>query len=308
VIKALEVIDEFSVESSLSLNKEKCKVIKIGEIEDDLIIEKDIEIINETKILGSYIGIDEKNTKKLTLEEIKTKIIQKTSNWNKFKLSLYGKKIIIQQQLTSYLVYIFRSRYFTKTELKEIEAIIFQFIWKNNSRKPIEKIARKTLINDEINGGLGLTLPFIFQNALILSWLPRIINCDLTPWGEFCNHILDNIGGIKFLLYYEYKVSCLCTKFKIPEYLGKILELYLIIREEQYSLFDQIIWNNKIITCNNKSFYIQEYINNNIIFIRDLLDTNKKFFTWNQFSRFNFSNIKEYNKIRRALLKLDKSN
>ena len=102
------------------------------------------------KILGIYISYDstasyEKNTVK-RLKDIKTII----NLWKSRNLSLIGKIQIIKTFLISKFQYYMSVNHLKKETIKEINKMIFSFIWNGKDR-----IKRDTICADLENGGLN---------------------------------------------------------------------------------------------------------------------------------------------------------
>ena len=68
-----------------------------------------------------------------------------------------GKIILLKTFGLSLFNYIMQSIGISEKKLKEINNIMFSFLWKNNNdKKPIEKVKRDTLRQDYPHGGLKM--------------------------------------------------------------------------------------------------------------------------------------------------------
>ena len=81
----------------------------------------------EIKILGYIYGNADKNWFK-----VKTKIQKSINKWNNLKLSLIGKKTVINQVLLSKIWYLAYVETPPKNVIQEIKRDIYNFLWNYN--------------------------------------------------------------------------------------------------------------------------------------------------------------------------------
>ena len=100
-------------------------------------------------------------------------------------------------------------------------------------------------------------------------------------WKSFRNYLLDNEGGL-FLLQCNYDVNQINIS---STFYQDLLLWWSNIRElvDPNNAYKYIMWNNKEIKINDKSFFHKHYFNMNIKCTNDLL--------------FDKSNIKSFNVI-----------
>ena len=123
------------------------------------------------KYLGVYIGHNRKQcyTKNWKRKTGKEKIQNNIEQWKKRHLTLFGKILVIKTLAISILTHPMTILSTPDDVLKEIEKIIFKFLWKANDR-----IKRKTLTGQKENGGLGMTDIYSKNKALKASWIKRL--------------------------------------------------------------------------------------------------------------------------------------
>ena len=120
------------------------------------------------KTLGVNFGnsiLDNSNWDKISEVTIK-----KAHSWNRVRLSLRGKKIIINQILLSKLWYISQISTISKYIKKEIERI-YDFLWNEIKIRPPKQLAQPSIWR----GGLGI-LDIDTQLNCLKKWIQRLLN------------------------------------------------------------------------------------------------------------------------------------
>ena len=79
--------------------------------------------------------------------------------------------------------------------IKEIEKLIFDFIWDG---KPA-KIKKSTIIGETKHGGLKMTDFNIINKALKVAWIPRLPTNTDASWKIIPEIALEHHGGLSFL-------------------------------------------------------------------------------------------------------------
>ena len=117
---------------------------------------------HKVKALGVWLSTIKEESITMNYEE-KKEIISKTiENWQFRRLMLLGKIVVIKSLLTSQLVYIMSPLPTSSRHLKDINNLLYQFLWdgKRNKIKQVE------MINDYATGGLKMLDIQIFNHAL----------------------------------------------------------------------------------------------------------------------------------------------
>jgi len=131
--KAINVIEQFSCASGLTLNMSKCDIMTLYKSDDSSIDE--ISVKETVKYLGIYL------TKNLTARQQlnfsgrvkKTKSI--FNLWLQRDLSLYGRVLLSKTEGLSRFVYPSLSLFVNDSTAKGINNIFLYFIWKNQPHK-----------------------------------------------------------------------------------------------------------------------------------------------------------------------------
>jgi hypothetical protein len=162
-----EVFNEYNrltVRSGLELNADKTEVLRLNTHvmktitlhynNQDIVI----ETVKMIKICGLYYSYDKDFEYNLNVNDKIKKLSSKIKQWIPRHLTMEGKSLIIKTFGLSQLIYNMQSYGFHKKDLKNIESIIFKFIWSSNdNQNGIDRIKRSVLKNDYENGGMKIT-------------------------------------------------------------------------------------------------------------------------------------------------------
>ena len=142
----LRIVNEFSIFSGLYLNLDKTEGMWIGSSRSSMDkigsfkwrLGKSV-----MKILGVYFS----NHDRASNLEVnwKTKVdnmITKIKCWEKRNLSIMGKVIITKTFLISQFNYVMQALFLPENVLKEINTIIFRFLWEKNNIQIVEHLKR----------------------------------------------------------------------------------------------------------------------------------------------------------------------
>jgi exonuclease III len=163
IINTYQLFSEFS---GIKLNVEKTELMVIGKKGGDERIKVNVSYNNSTVSLIDQdevciCGVTFSNDKYTSYERnIKDKIIKLERQlmiWRQRNLSLEGRILIVKTFGLSQIIYVLQSTFINSHEIKQIENIIYKFIWNNkpNCPRATDKIKRKILMDSKENGGLN---------------------------------------------------------------------------------------------------------------------------------------------------------
>ena len=216
------------------------------------------------KALGVHYSYDIKLARKKFIERLDS--IKKLINiWSSRGLSIYGKVTVIKSLIIPAFVYISLLLPVPKEIVKELNQMIFKFLWKE-----IDKVTRLSTINEYENGGLKMIDLESMIKSLRLAWLKRIFQCNNGAWRSFLRFLLEPFGSL-FLFHcnYDIKKIHISSKFysELLQWWSEFRSVFDSRRECQY-----ILWNNKEIHVDNKPvFYKKNLFEQDVIFVNDLL-------------------------------------
>ncbi|CAO2842007.1 unnamed protein product [Amaranthus hypochondriacus] len=156
-----DVLQEFSSESGLSANPQKCTIYFSNNSPSD--IRKaisDLLTIPISNCLGSYLGFPllNKRPSLASLHDITRKISNRLASWKSNLLSKAGLLVLINSVLNSIPTYTSSCIRFPKSLSLKIDQIIRNFFWgtSDSSHRKIHLIAWKHISAPKALGGLGI--------------------------------------------------------------------------------------------------------------------------------------------------------
>ena len=121
--------------------------------------------------LGVWFSTIKEESAMLNFQEKKEKISKIIENWQFRRLTLLGKITVIKSLLASQLVYILSPLPTPSGYLKEINSLLYKFLWNGKC----DKIKRIHMINDYTKGGLKMLDIQSFNNAVKAKWVQRYL-------------------------------------------------------------------------------------------------------------------------------------
>ncbi|KAH3804792.1 hypothetical protein DPMN_133081 [Dreissena polymorpha] len=143
---------------------------------------------------------------------------------------------------------------------------------------------RTQLIQSVENGGIQLTNIDSFLNAIKCSWVKRYLdNTNTSKWTLFYQKILKRYGDS---LLFECNISNTILHEIANEniFLSDVLSAWSDVTHnlETQTSSKTILWNNKDITSNNKTFFYKDWLKRSIKYVDQLYD-----YRINDFYSFN---------------------
>jgi hypothetical protein len=203
------------------------------------------------RILGVYFSYDEEACNKLNFESKMQKCKQVLAMWQGRNLTMQGRSQIIKTFIISQFLYTTSSITIPLKYIKEINSLIFKFIWKSKR----EKIKRLVLQKDKGCGGLNVPNFASMVEASRISWLNKYISGTNHVWKTLFEAFLQMAGfDPSILLFSNYDVSWLRTRTIVPDFYLEVLSLWSEV--DNTSQIDKIhfIWYNKNVLIQGKPF------------------------------------------------------
>ena len=204
---ALDELRLFAKSSGLKVNVEKTSCLPIGTLSASQVsTDLNIKLVQEIKILGIYVtrcidDITERNVR-LKIPMIKREIEQ----WRRRNLTPVGKICIIKSLLLSKLVHLFMALPNPpRQQIKEIESMLFGFIWDNKG----DKIKRTKLVQNYAGDGLNMVDIDCFINSMKLAWLKRLAESQ-ADWTYLAYEQLPHV--FRLLTYGKEKLARIRSK------------------------------------------------------------------------------------------------
>ncbi|KAJ8019795.1 LINE-1 retrotransposable element ORF2 protein [Holothuria leucospilota] len=168
--------------------------------------------------------------------------------WASRDLTPIGRNIIVKSFGLSQLVYLFLVLPNPPSSfIKEVENIIFNFIWAGNP----DKIKRTTIINPISDGGLKVTHISTFIDSLKCTWVRRYVDDLNGPWKFFFDSNLSVYGK-------KYFFNCNCSPCDVRSignnFVRQVMEAWCraSFTTPRGDFGIQHIWNNSNIRVTGK--------------------------------------------------------
>ena len=155
------------------------------------------------KVLGSFLSYNQnKNVEENFMKRIR-KMKTKLNLWLSRDLTLYGKSLLAKTLGVSQLIYAASMLSVPTPVIKNVQAELFNFLWKNKK----DKIKRLVLYQPLAEGGINFVNFSAVVKSLRLAWISRFLNNSRDSWKAIPNHYLSTHGGLQFLLKCNYNAD-----------------------------------------------------------------------------------------------------
>ena len=305
---ALQDVLTFGKYTGLELNYGKTKILPLNiDINQTRCIDNLEWTYEPITYLGVVLCMKESDFNRLKWSVKIDKIKRIVDLWKMRNLTYYGKVTIVNSLLISQLIYLATCYNIPETHIKELNKIIFSFLW--NSKR--EKVKRVVIFNPISQGGLGMIDLDSRIKSLKLSLLPKILNDSKKPWKNICKYWLNKIGGVPLCLHYNCSATnmiLLCKKHKLPPFYVDLLatwaEIHFVNLLQVADVSNEIIWNNTNIRYLNETLYFKDWVKNGILQVKQLIE-NGSWKNHEQIYKIMNSNSLlisfQYGKIKKAL-------
>ena len=283
----LSTFQKFSQCAGLKININKTKAKYIGTLQDSDYFPHGLSWIKENvTTLGIAFTDCENDNYILNFKPRIIKLENTLRIWSQRNLSLKGKITIINSLALSPLIYVAGVINTPKRVIDEVDNIITRFFW--NSEWP--KIAKNVIIQPICDGGLKFPDFESKVNALKLSWVKRFISQSNGNWKLIPMHYFK-CSDVS--LFFNCKINTIdCNT--IPDFYKTMFNLWSQLHALQPTsrqmVMNEIIWNNKFITVENKPYLFESWLKAGIMRVSDLLNSDGSFMSHNQIE--NVYNVK----------------
>ena len=200
--------------------------------------------------------------------------------WKARDLTLFGRVMIIKSLGLAKLIYSISKLNVPDEIIPNVKKRLSNFIWRNKR----DKIKRESLYQDITAGGIRMVNFDVLIKALRLAWIPRLLSTETRNWKTIPDHFFKKCNGLNLLLRCNYDPKRLP---QMPTFYKDILTFFNDLKS-LYSgdgFQELILFNNKDILIDGKSFYYDEWLIAGILTIKDLLNENGAFLSFQEFSQ-----------------------
>ena len=277
-----KTLEEYGKLSGLKLNMEKTEGMWIGQNKHDKRKPLGISWAEAPiKILGIYMSYNEQKNNVLNFEEKIKKCKQIIHLWHTRNLTLQGRIQIIKTFIMSQFSYVTSVLIIPEKYQKQIDTMIFQFIWHNGN----DRLKRKLMYKSIEKGGLKVPDIYSIVKTSRVMWLQKYISPTEHTWKTlFENALLSSNLRPDVLLGSNYDLK-LCDDLNlVSQFYQETLVEWFKWNNGSNVDKNEILWYNKRVTINKKPVFYEELKEVGINTVGDLYNENKKakpFAFWN---------------------------
>ena len=276
----LQVIDWFGTVSGLKLNKKKTNAMWLGAMKHSRSKILEFKCTKEPiKVLGSFLSYNQnKNVEENFMKRI-SKMKTKLNLWLSRDLTLYGRSLLAKTLGVSQLIYAASMLSVPTPVIKEVQAELFNFLWKNKK----DKIKRLVLYQPLVEGGLNfVNFPAVVK-SLRLAWISRFLSNSRDSWKAIPNYYLSTHGGLQFLLKCNYNANDINNN--LPTFYRELFQYFQEFKNKTkiFSYGNLLLWNNEAITIEKKMLFWKSWFDKKIFCIQDILSSDGNFLTFEEF-------------------------
>ena len=280
VQKAFNIVSDFGKMAGLRLNVKKTKAIWLGKWANKKSNPLEIKWMRSpVKILGVHFSYDEKNNNDLNFNLKLRKLQTRLDMWRARDLTLFGRVLIIKSLGLSKIIHSISNIEAPDGIASAVRKNLFNFIWKNKK----DRIKRTTLYQDLEKGGIRMTDVDLMFRSLRLAWIPRLLTAGDCNWCTVPYHFFRKLGGLNFLLKCNYDPKHFA---QLPIFYRNILQFFKELKAlygyDQGS--DLVLFNNREILVDNKTVYLNNWVENDVISIKDLLKDDGNYLSFQEFT------------------------
>ena len=271
-------IKRFSKVSGLNLNMLKTQGLWVG----NNIARKNnicgIDFSKSTiKSLGIYFSRNMQECLRLNWDKLIGDIQNLLNSWKRRKLTLFGRVTILKTLIMSKCNYLLQTITVTKEILNKIESIMYKFLWNDKN----DKIKRKQMIQQYDKGGIKMIDIKTQLETFQIKWINRLITGENATWKIIPRYYTDKYGMNLLLFKMNLGHTRNLRQVALPHFYLNMVETWRSngggSRDTPKTFADirnQVIWGNKFIQHNNRCLFYKHWMNDNIIYINDLLNRN----------------------------------
>ena len=219
------------------------------------------------KMLGVYFSYDTNLCDEKKIGDKISKAKKIINMWKQRDLSLIGRIQIIKTFIISQFLYSISSIDIPEKYIKEIESLIYTFIWKGKK----ERLKRQILIKTKENGGLKVPCFRFIVDSVKLKWFIKLFDQNIEHvWALMVRQYLKK-NNLDLFAALKSPELFTCTKDAIfPSFYYKSFKIWDEIVETEPHKRQLFIWYNPKIRINFKIIFLRNFRDIGIQYISHL--------------------------------------
>ena len=263
ISRLVSILRKYENVSGSLINFDKTKALNITQVVEEKI--NDIELIpGPEKVLGVPVGGRDYENNSLW-EKLIGKMQVTLNIWKSRDLSLKGKTHIIRSVGISKLLYALEMKTIEDRHIKEINDIIWDFLW--SGKNP--KFSKNICYQPRQLGGIGLADISIIKKIKRISWVIRVLkNESEQHWSLIIENYfrcLDKQFGINLFSLKVTEATDLINKSNIPKFYKECLIYFQeLIKISRINISEDILWCNHKFRFNSKPLSLPHWSRNSL--------------------------------------------
>ena len=257
---AYQSITRFEQVSGLTLNAQKSRAMWIGKNKDKTGPDSLTYGFNWEKSPVDFLGVKiDPNSLNWIGENYQAKIEglkRKLSPWLKRSLTPFGRIYLVKSEALSQLTYLMTVLPKPNdAQIKEIESIIFRFVWGGKT----DKVKRSTLKNTFCKGGMRMPDVATQANSLKVKWVKQFMSEESTPWKSV---MYDKLTVRDRISLFHCRLSDVAISGReLSQFWVETLTAWKALTEIQCEteterspavILSEVIWNNCVLQVEDK--------------------------------------------------------
>jgi hypothetical protein len=276
---ALNTFENFYKCTGLKMNREKSEAIWIGASSNYRHKPFKLKWTKGATYLGIYISNDVKEINQKNFGDKIEKVKELLNMWTLRKMTIRGKIQIINTLIIPQMLYPSTVLAIPKSCIDEYNHAIIKFLWNN---KPA-KVKYRSLINTIDKGGLKLQDLQSKVDSIKIKWIKQMEDNEChSPWKGYLEYIIkDKCTAIP---HYNYNIA---EQHNINDgFYKQVFDIWRKIKINKVETYEDIcrqpIWNNQNITVGNRTIAYNQWHNQGIRYIGDIIDDKGNIMTQQQ--------------------------
>jgi len=276
VNETIKTFETFGNHSSLRINKDKTEGMLIGPWCNTTGLPKGVRwITGPIKLLGIYLSANPNEQVALNFKNRLDALLRQLHWWKARDLSLRGKVLIIKMLGISKFQYIASLIHIPQPVVKEVDRIIYEFIWNGKT----DKVKRKIFEQEFKRGGYNMiTLEDIIISASTM-WIKKYLDDIDREWKQTMEQLcrMKNLG---IFLRSTFDIKELPKS--MPDYYLQSINNWSDMASDSLDPANQCLWYNKNLKLGAKTVYNERLMSIGMWVIGDLFDSTGviSFDTW----------------------------
>lgn len=281
----LREVETYGLYAGLKVNKEKTEGLRLGTNHTYVNDSKLFGISwpqNPVRLLGIYFSYDEvksnENNFETKIQDVKSVI----NLWKMRDLTLLGRIQIIKTYIISKFMYTCSVIHMPEKYLKEINELIFKFIWKGGR----DKVKRSIMVKQLQKGGLKAPDLGLIIEASRINWIKRYLSQSgyAQTWKATVKSLFKQSGvNLDVLLQSNFNTTQL--NLTVPKFYIEMLDVWSKVSQTQPMKKDVFLWYNQNIIIGTKPIYFEDFYKIGIKYVTDLFDGSQKVIPFNAWTR-----------------------